>query len=149
MVLTGTVGKGRRFTNGIPDDATVEVTKHGDTVQIIWQTNDTDLEFRDCFDLNKNDSSWFGGPERFNQVWPLDQMQIKASDRAYVTSHLDNFAVLEAYWLNSKGAFIYVDEKTPLYVDQNNLQEDSVCFIANAQGVFAGRNRVSFSPQCE
>lgn len=69
-------------------------------------------------------------------------MTIKASDKPYAVAKTDNFAVAEPYWLNSNGAFIYVDERTPLYVDQNNLEAGKVCFIADAQGVYVGRNRV-------
>lgn len=52
------------------------------------------------------------------------------------------FLVPERYWLNSNGAFIYVDERVPLFVDQNMLQDGRVCFIAKTEGPYINRTRV-------
>ncbi|XP_019874297.2 myogenesis-regulating glycosidase [Aethina tumida] len=142
VVLTGILGLGLNYTHNNPVDANFSYTINQDTVQIFWETKNTDLRLRDCYDLNQSTTNWFGGPERYRQVWPLEEMTIKASDKPYAVAKTDNFAVAEPYWLNSNGAFIYVDERTPLYVDQNNLEAGKVCFIADAQGVYVGRNRV-------
>lgn len=64
------------------------------------------------------------------------------SDYAYVTQE-DNFtAIAEPYWLNSQGAYVYVDEKVPLFVDQNNYLDNHVCFIAKAENPYRQRSKV-------
>lgn len=106
--------------------------------EVLWITNNLDRELRDCYDLDG--SNWFGGPERFYQEWPIEKLNI--SDYPYVTQE-DNFtAIAEPCWLNSKGAYIYVDEKVPLFVDQNNYKSNSVCFIAKAKSPYIGRSKV-------
>lgn len=120
-------------------DVRLHVNSHiNDGFEILWVTNNLDRELRDCYDLGSN--NWFGGPERFYQAWPIEK--INMSDYAYVTQE-DNFtAIAEPYWLNSLGAYIYVDEKVPLFVDQNNYKSNSVCFIAKAKSPYLERSKV-------
>lgn len=112
-----------------------------DGYRVTWETKHMNERFEDCFDLSK-DVNWYGGPQRHQQDWPLENMKIE-SYAPYVPRRWDNFAVCERYWLNSKGAFIYVKEDVPLYVDQNDKRLHQVCFIAAATGPYIGRSRVS------
>lgn len=106
--------------------------------EVLWTTNNLERELRDCYNLNSD--NWYGGPERFYQAWPIEK--INMTDYAYVTQE-DNFtAIAEPYWLNSQGAYIYVDEKVPLFVDQNNYRENYVCFIAKAKDPYRERTKV-------
>lgn len=107
--------------------------------QILWTTQNTSVEFRDCFSLGN--SSWYGGPERFRQVWPIEKLNL--SDYSYVTKEDNWGAVAEPYWLNSLGAYIYVNEEVPLFVDQNTYRDNTVCFIARAERPYRGRSKVS------
>lgn len=86
---------------------------------------------------------WYGGPERYYQPWPIEKLSLNGS-QPYIIKNSDNNAVAERYWLNSKGAFIFVDDKVPLFVDQNQQQHGKVCFIAKAVNPYINRNRVCY-----
>lgn len=49
---------------------------------------------------------------------------------SYVSKEADNAAIAEPYWLSSDGLGIYVDERVPLFIDQNNKEANSTCFEA-------------------
>lgn len=51
-------------------------------------------------------------------------------------------AIVEPYWLNSLGAYIHVDQKVPLFVDQNLLWPGSVCFVAKLGSPYINRDKV-------
>jgi hypothetical protein len=107
---------------------------------ISWETTDAEITFEDCIDLNSGETNWFGGPEMWNANWPIEGVSIK--NRIYTTLKSDNGAVGERYWLNSKGGFVFVDDKVPLSLDQNNLIDGSICFISSLSGPYVGRDRV-------
>ncbi|KAK9870228.1 hypothetical protein WA026_006312 [Henosepilachna vigintioctopunctata] len=97
--------------------------------QIRWANDGkNDLVFNDCFNLDREEVSWYGGPETWTTEWPIEKLSF--NNRPYISSRLHNGAVVEPYWLNSKGGFILVDDNVPLFVDQNNEQDDRVCFKA-------------------
>lgn len=121
----------------IVDGTRLHVTPISNGFQILWTTQNTSVEFRDCFSLEN--SSWYGGPERFYQAWPIEKLNL--SDYSYVTKEDNWTAIAEPYWLNSLGAYIYVNEEVPLFVDQNNYRENTVCFIARAESPYRGRNK--------
>lgn len=52
-------------------------------------------------------------------------------------------AIAERYWLSSKGTYIFVSEKDPLFVDQNNLKDKHLCFIAKNKEPYQRRNIVT------
>jgi hypothetical protein len=110
---------------------------------ITWETTDAEITFEDCLDLNSGETNWFGGPEMWNANWPIEDVSIK--NRIYTTLKSDNGAVGERYWLNSKGGFVFVDDKVPLSLDQNNLIDGSICFISSLSGPYVGRDRVIHS----
>lgn len=123
----------------LDDDVRLHVNSHiNNGFAILWTTSNLEKELRDCYNLGS--SNWYGGPERFYQAWPIEK--INMSDYAYVTKE-DNFtAIAEPYWLNSQGAYVYVDEKVPLFVDQNNYKSNYVCFIAKAKNPYRNRRKV-------
>ncbi|VEN50878.1 unnamed protein product [Callosobruchus maculatus] len=140
-VLRGYIGYGknakREYNN---EDGMLTVTPLRNGFNIKWETNQTDFEFKDCFEF-QDDVHWFGGPQRKQQHWPLEKMEIDGSE-AYVLKQLDNFSVAEYYWLTSKGVYIHVNERTPLFVDQNVHEPGKLCFIARAQAPYINRTRV-------
>jgi myogenesis-regulating glycosidase len=80
-----------------------------------------------CFDLS--DASWFGGHESQQQpYWPINSQIF--SYIPYATGFADSWgAVLERYWLSSKGIAIFVDEDVPLMVQHLNLfDKNTICF---------------------
>lgn len=98
--------------------------------------------FQDCFDLDIGETNWYGGPERYVQEWPIEKMYLDGSN-PYVIQKSDNFAVAERYWLNSQGVYIFVEDRTPLFIDQNTANVGQVCFIAKAESPYINRERVS------
>lgn len=84
---------------------------------------------RDCVDLHIGQMHWFGGPQHRKQFWPIEKASYK--DYSYLTKEQDNVGVAERYWLNSKGVFIYVEDTTPLFIEQNvENAENKLCFVA-------------------
>lgn len=108
---------------------------------ILWSTSNTETTFQDCFDLNGDDINWFGGPERYDQHWPIEKLTLE--DFANVPQEANWSAVAEPYWLNSMGAYIFVDEKVPLFIDQNSYKSNAVCFIAKISDPYPSRTRVN------
>lgn len=73
-------------------------------------------------------SHWYGGPEQKRQYWPIERLVLQ--DYSYIPKEADNSAIAEPYWLNSDGLFYYFDKKVPLFIDQNDLEKNAACFIA-------------------
>ncbi|XP_045479635.1 myogenesis-regulating glycosidase [Harmonia axyridis] len=110
---------------------TISITILQESFNIEWfNFNNSIIAFIDCFDLNSTTVSWFGGPETFNTSWPIEKLELRT--RPFISSKLDNGAVVEPYWLNSKGGLVWVNSTVPLFVDQNNGWKDKVCFMSRA-----------------
>lgn len=90
----------------------------------------------DCF--NFGNAHWYGGPEDIHQYWPVEKLNL--TEFAYVTTMLENVAIAEPYWVNSKGVYIYVDSTVPLFVDTNNHRTHSICLISNQIPPYLPRN---------
>ncbi|XP_065224578.1 myogenesis-regulating glycosidase-like isoform X2 [Planococcus citri] len=56
----------------------------------------------------------YGGVEQDFQKWPIDFDEY--DEYPYVSTDVFTKGVLEPYWLTSTGMYLYVDEKTPLFV---------------------------------
>lgn len=91
----------------------------------------------DCFELEMGHMHWFGGPQIFYQYWPIEKLTF--DDYSYVPKQQDNVGVAERYWLQSRGAFIYVEDKVPLFIDQN-INGDKLCFKAENKLPYNVRN---------
>lgn len=79
----------------------------------------------DCFELGTGYVNWFGGPQQKKQYWPVEKLRLE--NYSYLTKELDSVGLAERYWLHSKGAFIYVDDTAPLFLDQN-VKGNTICF---------------------
>lgn len=84
-----------------------------------------DQKANHCAALATGHINWFGGPQIFYQYWPVEKLTLK--DYSYVPKQQDNVGVAERYWLNSLGGFIYVDDKVPLFLNQN-VEGNTLCF---------------------
>ncbi|XP_011868146.1 PREDICTED: uncharacterized family 31 glucosidase KIAA1161 isoform X7 [Vollenhovia emeryi] len=100
---------------------------------------DPDGEIRDCFQL-ADDTQWFGGPQHHHQRWPVQHMYYV--EEPYLPTHPENMAIAERYWLSSKGIYIYVDEESPLFLDQNNYRDKYLCLIAKNRAPYHHRNNI-------
>ncbi|KAI4463778.1 glycosidase family 31 [Holotrichia oblita] len=125
------------------DDIRLHITSNIENgFTILWTTTNTTLTFRDCFSLDSDNTNWFGGPERYDQYWPIEKLTLTNFPNV---PHEDQWgAIVEPYWLNSKGAYIFVDERVPLFIDQNtNDTDDSVCFVAKIETPYpSSRSRI-------
>lgn len=84
----------------------------------------------DCLNLESSRLSWYGGPQQKQQYWPIEKLTFR--NYSYVTKEADNCGVAERYWLNSAGSFVYVDERTPLFVTQN-VDANTLCLVAKKE----------------
>lgn len=124
------------------DDATLIVQAINSGFLIKWSTTNPSIIFQDCYDLKIGDWNWFGGPEKWQQDWPIENsVHIQ---RPYIPIKTDNGAVAERYWLNSIGGYIFVRDESPLFLDQNNLVNGSICFVGKTQSPYVARETVSF-----
>lgn len=73
-------------------------------------------------------ANWYGGPQQKRQYWPIERLVLP--NYSYVTKEADNCGIAEPYWLSSEGIFYYFDKKVPLFIDQNDLEKNAACFIA-------------------
>ncbi|XP_017778063.1 PREDICTED: uncharacterized family 31 glucosidase KIAA1161 [Nicrophorus vespilloides] len=111
-----------------------------DGFTILWQTEDVSIEFRDCIDLQSATKRWFGGPQWHRQEWPIEKMRMH--EFPYVTSAKNGSAIAEPYWLDSHGNYVFVDRRTPLFVDQNVIDIGHICFTAKQSIPYFGRKRI-------
>lgn len=81
----------------------------------------------DCVDLESSRVSWYGGPQQKQQYWPVEKLTLK--NYSYVSKEEDNCGVTERYWVNSAGAFVYVDDEAPLFINQN-VDRNTLCLAA-------------------
>lgn len=70
--------------------------------------------------------NWYGGPQDKIQLYPVQEMKFK--DHPFIS--LDGTGVMERYWLNSRGLSVTIPDDTPLFVDQNTIVADHICFTA-------------------
>ncbi|XP_046966594.1 myogenesis-regulating glycosidase-like [Vanessa cardui] len=103
-------------------------------IKIKWDTQDL-TRFEDCFNFGTN--HWYGGPMQVNQVYPIENAQHSYS--AYISKEQDNGAIVERYWLNSAGEYIYVHPQVPLFVDYNSIQPNHICFGAQITNPYSSR----------
>ncbi|KAF5297325.1 hypothetical protein FQA39_LY12164 [Lamprigera yunnana] len=122
-------------------DSRLHINTHiNNAFTLFWTSNNTQSIFEDCFNLENY--HWYGGPERFQQDWPIEKLQL--TDFANVMQVDQLGAVAEPYWLNSAGAYIFVNEKVPLFINQNTeVTKNKVCFSAKlAKPYSLNRKRV-------
>lgn len=97
----------------------------------------------DCISLDTGRLNWYGGPQLFHQYWPIEKLSL--TNYSYVAKQQDNVGVAERYWLNSKGSFIYVDEMTPLFINQNVKESNTLCLtVQNALPYNIRRTSIPF-----
>lgn len=85
-------------------------------------------EVSDCFEFGE--TNWWGGPEQKYQYYPVQKLTL--TDYDYLPKELDSSAIMERYWLNSDGMFVYISDKTPLFINQNSLRANHLCFTAKS-----------------
>lgn len=100
------------------------------TLLKVSRTLKADQVVADCFDLGTGYVNWFGGPQQKKQFWPVEKLRLE--NYSYLTKELDSVGFAERYWLHSRGAFVYVDDTAPLFIDQN-IKGNTICFKVQNQ----------------
>ncbi|XP_034833635.1 myogenesis-regulating glycosidase-like [Maniola hyperantus] len=110
-------------------------------IKIKWDSNEP-LRFEDCFDFGSK--HWYAGPMQVDQIYPIEGAHQNYS--AYVSKESDNGAIVERYWLNSAGEYIYVNPQVPLFVDYHLIQPNHICFGAQLAAPYSSmRNHTELS----
>lgn len=151
LLRRGEIVQSIRLDDALGQDAVVTQRRNTITLQSIEQTVSVDVlqnrpDFSlvkisrvlnssqtasDCVDLATGHLSWYGGLQIFHQYWPVEKLTL--ANYSYVAKQQDNVGVAERYWLNSKGAFVYVEETAPLFIDQNVRDGNELCLkVQNA-----------------
>ncbi|XP_056647707.1 myogenesis-regulating glycosidase-like [Diorhabda sublineata] len=149
VTLEGLLGVGIDFGNvncqmefrdcQVDDTLSFKVTDIDGGHRITWLAEDVSHQLVDKYNLDMGGTYWFGGPQRYLQN-PLEKLVLDGND-PYVIKKADNFAVAERYWLNSKGTFIFIDDRVPLFIDQNTRENGSFFLIAKSENPYINRNR--------
>lgn len=129
MVHHEEIANGFKLRNANGEE--IELVKNVETVEFSLITIARKVRHRsrtitDCVRIDG--SNWFGGPQQKYQYWPIQKL--KFSEYSMLTKEADNCAVADRYWLNSLGSFVYVDDETPLFVDQNYGEPGHMCLEA-------------------
>ncbi|XP_041980660.1 myogenesis-regulating glycosidase-like [Aricia agestis] len=103
-------------------------------IKLRWNSEDP-VRFEDCLDFGSK--HWYGGPMQVDQMYPIEKANLQYS--AYVSKEEDNGAIVERYWLNSAGEYIYVHPQVPLFVDYGTLQYNHICFGAQIAEPYSTR----------
>lgn len=73
----------------------------------------------------------------------VDQLYpIEIAAQSYAPSYnkeTDNGAIMERYWLNSAGEYVFVHSEVPLFVDYKNLYNNHLCFGAQIMSPYSSR----------
>ncbi|XP_029165479.1 myogenesis-regulating glycosidase-like [Nylanderia fulva] len=129
FVLESNCGGTDRFCvkSGDVYHTTISASRNHEIIRIVRVINNPAGELIDCYQFTEG-TQWFGGPQHRYQHWPVQHMYYE--EEPYLPTHPENMALSERYWLSSKGVYIYVDETNPLFLDQNNYRDNSICLIA-------------------
>ena len=125
----------------------IKVDPDNEIVYITRFVNDPEAQITDCYLVSKSsdNTEWFGGPQLKYQHWPIQNMYYE--EEAYVPTHPKNIATVERYWLSSKGIYIFVNEKDPLFIDQNNYKDKHLCLIAKNKPPYRTRSQITLNYQ--
>lgn len=146
------------FPNSLKSIPSTDCRKTRDDFCLTWGDNikatmqRKSLKGQECFEMNFSSkptsdifptsciplegAAWYGGSELHTQRWPLNDVELPmqpfvSNDIVPEKTAFGN--VLEAYWINSKGVGLYVDDATPLHVAINEKKSRLLCLQAQFQ----------------
>lgn len=103
-------------------------------IKIRW-TAGVNMRLEDCFDFNE--FNWYGGRMKVDQNYPINHEVLPYA--SYSSKEDDNAAIVERYWLNSNGEYIYVYPEAPLFVDYNSIRSNHLCLGAQIAQPYSPR----------
>lgn len=90
---------------------------------------------RNCIISNSISDSvnWYGGPQQKIQNYPAQRLWVE--NLPYVTSYIDNAAIMERYWLASNDVFMLIDDDAPIFLDISTSSTSyyEICFAAKIE----------------
>ncbi|OXU27291.1 hypothetical protein TSAR_004452 [Trichomalopsis sarcophagae] len=120
----------------------IHADRESEIITIKRVVNNPDVEIIDCYKIEEY-TEWIGGPQLRHQHWPIQHMYYE--DVPYVPTHQQNMALAERYWLSNRGIYIYVDEKDPLFLDQNNYKDKHLCLISKNKDPYSRRSNITLN----
>ncbi|XP_013183848.2 myogenesis-regulating glycosidase [Amyelois transitella] len=124
-----TMGAATLLISTVYDDS-----KDARGIKIKWDAPSR-LRLEDCIAFGSK--HWYAGPMQVNQLYPIEQ-----APQVYAPSVIredDNGAIMERYWLNSAGEYVFVHPQVPLFIDYNNLLDNHLCFGAQIVEPYSSR----------
>ncbi|CAB3244188.1 unnamed protein product [Arctia plantaginis] len=103
-------------------------------IKFTWLA-ETGIRLEDC--INFGTDHWYAGPMQVDQLYPIENAAQTYS--ANYNKETDNGAIMERYWLNSAGEYVYVHSEVPLFVDYKNLYNNHLCFGAQIANPYSNR----------
>ncbi|XP_044006466.1 myogenesis-regulating glycosidase isoform X2 [Aphidius gifuensis] len=114
---------------------------------ITWLSLNKNYNPKDCFDWSSRRGHWYGAGQIHNMPYPLEKGKLELSP--FITGDIGKNPfgnVLKRYFLNSKGATIVIDNKTPLYISINDNKTNEFC-IQSKHDEFSYINHLTLLPQ--
>ncbi|CAG5058965.1 unnamed protein product [Parnassius apollo] len=133
----------RLYLRWLPHDPGLDNTT---CYNVHWVALRTDVTPTDCFDWSDTKVNWYGGGQSLNLTWPINTGSIDFTP--FITGDMQKSQwsnVLTRYFINSKGAALIIDEKTPLYVSINRGRKE-ICLKAKYDD-FAYVNKLTEFPE--
>ncbi|XP_050303978.1 myogenesis-regulating glycosidase isoform X2 [Anthonomus grandis grandis] len=122
------------------------LNEHVKCYNLEWYSLNENLAPTDCIELAPG-VHWYGGGQTKESAWPLEKGGHNFSP--FVTGNIEFHEwgnALKRYFINSKGAAIVIDEKTPLYVAILGETKKDLCFRAKYDE-FAFANKFTVAPE--
>lgn len=112
------------FSNIKPEDCSVNNTvclKWADKAYIKINKINLHCELHELSEslsasFNMSNQSFYGGSEMMSQSWPIGKSNFIG---AFVSNGENGESVLESYWVDSTGSYVYVNASVPLFVTLN------------------------------
>lgn len=120
----------------------IEAKSDSEVIKISRIVSNEKASLIDCYEL-KQDTQWVGGPQWRYQHWPIQHMYF--DEEPYIPSHQQNMGLAERYWLSSKGMYILVNEKDPLFLDQNNYKDSGLCLVSKNKKAYRTRTDITLN----
>ncbi|CAH1099618.1 unnamed protein product [Psylliodes chrysocephalus] len=110
-----------------------------------WISLSENLFPTDCFDMSN--AHWYGGGQTAENAWPLEKGSFFY--QPIITGNIETHEwgnVVKRYFINSKGAAIIINDKTPLYISIKDAPKKEFCLRAQYDN-FAFVNRFTTTAQ--
>lgn len=120
----------------------IQASADNEIIQVTRVVASPRAKLVDCYQFTEG-TQWFGGPQLRYQHWPVQHMYYE--EEPYLPTHPVNMALSERYWLSGRGVYIYVNETSPLFHDQNNHRDGYLCLVAKNKAPYQQRDSIQLN----